>query len=309
MDFHGNNVHHLGHGHPRLIAALKAQLDELPFAPRRFTNRPAVDLARKLVDLAPPGPRQGAARAERLGRDRDGAQARPRGHRAAQDDLVLGQLPRRRLRRGERRRRGAVPLRPGRPAARRQRARGAVRLLPLPLRLSRTSAARRSSSSARMRCAQLRALRAGEGAGRRRGDRRAGARRALPAAAGLLAGGAARLRRPRRAVDLRRDPERPRQDRQAVRLRAFRRGAGHAGARQGARRRRAAGRRAARAARARHPRRARARPLHPREEPAARPRRADHARDHRGRGPGRQRRPGRRLCARAACRRSRASTR
>ena len=55
MDFHGNNVHHLGHAHPRLIAALKAQLDELPFTPRRFTNRPAVELARKLTALAPPG--------------------------------------------------------------------------------------------------------------------------------------------------------------------------------------------------------------------------------------------------------------
>ena len=50
MDFHGNNAHHLGHGHPRLIAALKAQLDELPFAPRRFTNAPAVALAQKLAD-------------------------------------------------------------------------------------------------------------------------------------------------------------------------------------------------------------------------------------------------------------------
>jgi len=53
MDFHGNGVHHLGHGHPRLIAALKAQLDELPFAPRRFTNRPTVALARKLAEIAP----------------------------------------------------------------------------------------------------------------------------------------------------------------------------------------------------------------------------------------------------------------
>ena len=53
LDFHGNNVHHLGHGHPRLIAALKAQLDELPFAPRRFTNQPAVALARKLAAMAP----------------------------------------------------------------------------------------------------------------------------------------------------------------------------------------------------------------------------------------------------------------
>jgi (R)-1-hydroxy-2-aminoethylphosphonate ammonia-lyase len=53
LDFHGNNVHHLGHGHPRLIAAIKAQLDDLPFAPRRFTNRPAVALARKLAEIAP----------------------------------------------------------------------------------------------------------------------------------------------------------------------------------------------------------------------------------------------------------------
>jgi 4-aminobutyrate aminotransferase len=55
MDFHGNNVHHLGHGHPRLIAALKAQLDELPFAPRRFTNQPAVALAERLAAIAPDG--------------------------------------------------------------------------------------------------------------------------------------------------------------------------------------------------------------------------------------------------------------
>ncbi len=45
MDFHGNSVHHIGYGHPRLIAAIKAQLDDLPFAPRRFTNEPAVELA------------------------------------------------------------------------------------------------------------------------------------------------------------------------------------------------------------------------------------------------------------------------
>jgi len=53
MDFHGNNVHHIGYAHPRLAEALKAQIDELPFAPRRFTNEPAVGLARKLADLAP----------------------------------------------------------------------------------------------------------------------------------------------------------------------------------------------------------------------------------------------------------------
>ena len=53
MDFHGNSVHHIGYGHPRLIAAIKAQLDDLPFAPRRFTNQPAVQLAEKLAAIAP----------------------------------------------------------------------------------------------------------------------------------------------------------------------------------------------------------------------------------------------------------------
>jgi len=53
MDFHGNNVHHTGYGHPRLIAALKKQIDELPFSPRRFTNETAIALARKLSEITP----------------------------------------------------------------------------------------------------------------------------------------------------------------------------------------------------------------------------------------------------------------
>ncbi|HUS54205.1 MAG TPA: aspartate aminotransferase family protein [Thermohalobaculum sp.] len=53
MDFHGNSVHHIGYGHPKLIAAIKAQLDELSFAPRRYTCEPAVQLAEKLTALAP----------------------------------------------------------------------------------------------------------------------------------------------------------------------------------------------------------------------------------------------------------------
>jgi 4-aminobutyrate aminotransferase len=36
LDFHGNSVHQLGHGHPRVVAAIKAELDALPFCPRRF---------------------------------------------------------------------------------------------------------------------------------------------------------------------------------------------------------------------------------------------------------------------------------
>jgi 4-aminobutyrate aminotransferase len=53
MDFHGNSVHQVGHGHPRVVEAIKAQLDLLPFCPRRYTNRVAIDLARRLAQLAP----------------------------------------------------------------------------------------------------------------------------------------------------------------------------------------------------------------------------------------------------------------
>lgn len=53
MDFHGNSVHHIGYAHPRLVAAIKDQLDQLSFAPRRFTNEPAVALAEKLGQIAP----------------------------------------------------------------------------------------------------------------------------------------------------------------------------------------------------------------------------------------------------------------
>jgi 4-aminobutyrate aminotransferase len=38
MDFHGNNVHQLGHGHPRVLAAMREALSTLPFSPRRYTN-------------------------------------------------------------------------------------------------------------------------------------------------------------------------------------------------------------------------------------------------------------------------------
>jgi 4-aminobutyrate aminotransferase len=50
LDFHGNNVHHLGHGHPEVLAAVKAQLDELSFAPRRFAPLRAVELAEALSE-------------------------------------------------------------------------------------------------------------------------------------------------------------------------------------------------------------------------------------------------------------------
>jgi len=53
LDFHGNCVHQVGFAHPRVIAAVKKQLDELCFCPRRYTCEPAIDLAAKLTSLAP----------------------------------------------------------------------------------------------------------------------------------------------------------------------------------------------------------------------------------------------------------------
>lgn len=55
MDFHGNNVHHIGYGHPRLKRAIAEQMDALPFAPRRYACAPAVALAEKLSSIAPQG--------------------------------------------------------------------------------------------------------------------------------------------------------------------------------------------------------------------------------------------------------------
>jgi len=55
MDFHGNNVHHIGYGHPRLIEAIKRQMDVNPYTPRRFTDEAVVALADKLVEISPDG--------------------------------------------------------------------------------------------------------------------------------------------------------------------------------------------------------------------------------------------------------------
>ena len=53
MDFHGNNVHQVGYGHPHVVESVKRQLDSLPFSPRRYTNATAVALAERLTSLAP----------------------------------------------------------------------------------------------------------------------------------------------------------------------------------------------------------------------------------------------------------------
>lgn len=53
MDFHGNNVHQVGFGNRRVINAIQEQMKTLSFCTRRYTNVPAVKLARKLAALAP----------------------------------------------------------------------------------------------------------------------------------------------------------------------------------------------------------------------------------------------------------------
>jgi len=53
LDFHGNNVHHVGFGNPRVIDAIVNQMRELSFCTRRYTNLPAIRLAKKLAELAP----------------------------------------------------------------------------------------------------------------------------------------------------------------------------------------------------------------------------------------------------------------
>ena len=55
FDFHGNSVHQLGHGHPKVIEAIRREMETLPFCPRRFANATATALARRLVDTAPHG--------------------------------------------------------------------------------------------------------------------------------------------------------------------------------------------------------------------------------------------------------------
>ena len=53
MDFHGNSVHQVGFGNRQVIEAIKTQMEELSFCTRRYTNIPAIKLAKKLVELAP----------------------------------------------------------------------------------------------------------------------------------------------------------------------------------------------------------------------------------------------------------------
>ncbi|GLS91579.1 aspartate aminotransferase family protein [Psychromonas marina] len=52
MDFHGNNVHQLGYGHPVVTQKVIEQIAKLPFSPRRFTNETAIECAEKLAEIS-----------------------------------------------------------------------------------------------------------------------------------------------------------------------------------------------------------------------------------------------------------------
>jgi len=56
IDMHGNGVHNAGFNHPAVVAAVKRQLKEgLTFCSRRYTNIPAIRLAKKLAEITPAG--------------------------------------------------------------------------------------------------------------------------------------------------------------------------------------------------------------------------------------------------------------
>ena len=54
LDLHGNGVHNAGFSNAEVIAAVQRQLqDKLAFTPRRYTNIPVIELAKKLVAITP----------------------------------------------------------------------------------------------------------------------------------------------------------------------------------------------------------------------------------------------------------------
>ena len=56
LDLHGNGVHNAGFNNQKVVDAVKAQLDNsLAFTPRRYTNIPTIQLAKKLIEITPDG--------------------------------------------------------------------------------------------------------------------------------------------------------------------------------------------------------------------------------------------------------------
>lgn len=56
LDLHGNGVHNAGFTNAKVVEAVKAQLDQsLAFTPRRYTNIPAINFAKKIIEITPAG--------------------------------------------------------------------------------------------------------------------------------------------------------------------------------------------------------------------------------------------------------------
>lgn len=56
LDMHGNGVHNAGFNNPKVAEAVARQIAEsLTFTPRRYTNIPAIKLAKKLTEITPDG--------------------------------------------------------------------------------------------------------------------------------------------------------------------------------------------------------------------------------------------------------------
>ena len=101
LDFlSGYCVHNVGHNHPRVVAALKDELDRQgPAMLQSHVPELAGELAARLCAKAGGPPHQGVLRELRQRGHRDGHQVRPRPHRAARHPLRRGRLPRAHLRR------------------------------------------------------------------------------------------------------------------------------------------------------------------------------------------------------------------
>jgi len=52
IDFHGNNVHQLGFGNEYILNKVIEQAQKLPFSPRRYTNKAAIECAEKLCKVS-----------------------------------------------------------------------------------------------------------------------------------------------------------------------------------------------------------------------------------------------------------------
>ena len=200
LDFHGNSVHQLGHGHPKVIAAIVGEMETPAVLPaplrQRDRDRSGAPSRRNLARRA----RQGSVRAERRGGDQHGAQTGALRDRAPQDAVAVGT-------------RSTAPISTRSASAARLcsgagSARCAGRRAPAAARSRAPLLRRRPPVRAPRRLHRLCA----RGAGRRqRADRRTDALDdGRGAAARFLAAGERLLRPPRRAADFRRNPELPR---------------------------------------------------------------------------------------------------